>query len=186
MILLTAPTAEPVTLTEAKLAARISDTTAFDLLVPGLIAAARQMAEQQTGRLFMAQTWCTELVDWPAAADVLQVHRATAAAVSYWNGTAWVTLAGSAYVFGDLDNGTALAPATGTAWPTLGARPVGSRVRIDLTAGATDADDVPECVKLYIKALCAWWIDNPSAGTPGSLQEAPFLRALLDPVRTWA
>lgn len=185
MILLTAPTAEPVTLDEAKLAARISDTTAFDALVPGLIQAARQMAEQETGRQLMAQTWRTELGDWPAASDVIGVHQATAAAISYWDGAAWVELAGSAYVFGAADSGTAVAPVAGSSWPALGDRPVGPRVRVDLTAGAASAAAVPECIKLYIKSLVAWWVDNPSAGAPGSLQAAPFLRNLLDPVRLW-
>ena len=184
MYLLTAPTLEPVTLAEAKLAARI-DYDAFDAMVPGLITAARQLAEQETGWRFIAQTWRTELMDWPAATDVLPVHQATAATITYWDGSAWDSLSSAAYAFGDQDNGTALAPATGSSWPTLGDKPVGSRVRIDLTAGAADAAAVPECVKLYIKALVAWWVENPSAGAPDNLQEAPFLRALLDPVRLW-
>jgi len=185
MRLLTAPTLEPVTVDEAKLAARISDTAAFDAMLPGLISAARQVAEQETGLQLMAQIWRTELVDWPASTDVLRVYQATAAAVSYWNGSTWATLAGAAFEFGAVGNGTALAPTTGTSWPALGAKAVGPRVRIDLTAGETDADDVPECVKLYIKALVAWWVDNPSAAAPGSLDTAPFLRSLLDPVRLW-
>ena len=185
MILLTAPTTEPVTLAEAKLAARVSGSS-MDLLIPGLITAARELAEQETGAKFMVQTWRTELVDWPTADDVLPVHQATVAAVTYWNGTAWASLDGAAFVFGSSGTGTAIAPATGLAWPTLGERPVGPRVRIDLTAGAALAVAVPECVKLYIKALVAWWIDNPSAAAAGNFQEAPFLRALLDPVRLWA
>lgn len=185
MYLLTPPTIEPVTLAEAKAAARISDTT-FDAQLPGMIAAARQMAEQETGQRFLAQTWRTELADWPADDDVLPVHQATAAAVSYWNGSGWVGLAGGAFEFGQVGAGTALAPAVGTSWPALGAKAIGPRVRIDLTAGAANADAVPPCVKLYIQALVAWWIDNPSAMAAGNLQEAPFLRSLLDPVRLWA
>ena len=185
MHLLTAPTVEPVTLDEAKLAARISGTTAFDALVPALIVAARQLAEQQTGRRLMAQTWRTEQTDWPAADQVLHVHQATAAAVSYWNGSAWVTMAGGTFVAFGLGNGTALAPALTTSWPTLGDIAGGPRVRIDLTAGAADAADVPECVKLYIKALVAHWVDNPSAAAAGNTAEAPFLGLLLDPARLY-
>lgn len=180
MHLLTAPTAEPVTLDEAKLAARLGDSTAFDALLPGLITAARQVAEQKTCRQLMAQTWRTELADWPASSDVIAVHQATAAAVSYWSGSAWATLAGSAYEFGAVDNGTALAPAIGTSWPTLGDKAIGPRVRIDLTAGATDAADVPECVKLYIKAATAYGIDNPSDPAPPR-----SLGSLLDSVRVY-
>jgi len=180
MHLLTAPTAEPVTLDEAKLAARIGGSTAFDALVPGLIVAARQLAEQQTGRQLMAQTWRTELTDWPAADHVLHVHQATAAAVSYWNGSAWVTMAGGAFVAFALGNGTALAPALTTSWPTLGDIAGGPRVRIDLTAGATDAADVPECVKLYIKACVAYAIENPTDPAPPA-----GLAFLLDSARVY-
>lgn len=43
--LLTPPTAEPVALSDAKLALRIDDT-AFDALLPGLISIARQCATE--------------------------------------------------------------------------------------------------------------------------------------------
>jgi hypothetical protein len=73
----------------------------------------------------------------------------------------------------------------GTSWPTLGEKAVGARVRIDLTAGVDDASEVPECVRLYIKALVAYWIDSPAAAGPANREEAPFLSALLDPVRVY-
>lgn len=185
MRLLTAPTVEPVTIDDAKIAARISDTNAFDSVVPGLISTARQLAEQATGRQLMQQTWRIELADWPLPGDEFPVHQATAAAVNYWDGAAWVTLSGAAYAFDAQGNGTALAPALNTSWPTLGDKALGARVRIDLTAGATDAATVPECVKLYVKAMVAYWVDNPGAAVANNLQEAPFLRLLLDPVRLY-
>jgi uncharacterized phiE125 gp8 family phage protein len=175
MYLLTAPAAEPVTLEEAKLAARISDT-AMDMLIPGLITAARELAEQETSAKFMEQTWRTELADWPAATDVLPIDQATAAAVSYWTGTAWSTADGI---------GTVLAPATGTSWPTLGERPVGARVRIDLTTGAEDAAAVPEAVKLFIKACVAYWIDNPQAASATGVALPMHLGHLLDRQRLY-
>ena len=127
MYLLTPPLAEPVTVDEAKLAARVDDTR-FEGMLPGLIAAARQVAEHETGRQFMTQTWRIELADWPAATDTLHIHQATAVAVSYWSGSAWVDLASEAYVFGALGSGTAVAPVTGGSWPSLGSKPVGPRV----------------------------------------------------------
>ena len=185
MILLTAPTTEPVTLAEAKLAARVSGSS-MDLLIPGLITAARELAEQETGAKFMVQTWRTELVDWPAATDVLAINQATAAAVSYWNGAAWSSeLAESAYVFAPDGIGTVLAPATGTSWPTLGDRPVGPRVRIDLTTGATDPDAVAESVKLFIKACVAYWIDNPQAASATGVALPMHLGHLLDRQRLY-
>lgn len=186
MRLLTAPVLEPVTASEAKLAARIAETSAFDAIVPGLIVAARQLAEQVTGRQLMQQTWRIELTDWPASTDVFEIHRATAAAVSYWGtGAAWVTLSGASYEFAAVGNGTGIVPAIGLAWPTLGEKAIGARVRIDLTAGETDPQAVPECVRLYIKALVAYWIDTPVAASGASLEEAPFLRMLLDPAKLY-
>ena len=185
MILLTAPIAEPVTLDEAKAAARISGS-AHDALLPGLITSARQSAEHITGRCLMEQTRRFEMFDWPGITDPLPVPDASAVAISYWSGSAWVSLSGGAFEFAPLFGATVVAPVSGTSWPTLGTKVIGARVRIDITAGAETADDVPECVKLYIKALVAWWVDNPSAVADGRLQEAPFLANLLDPVRVWA
>ena len=187
MYLLTPPTIEPVTTAEAAIAARVSSGDALEPMLPGLIAAARQVAEQQTGRQLMAQTWRVELADWPAADEMLHVHRATACSISYWTGSAWsAALSGTAFAFFPLGTGTGVAPAVGTSWPTLGAVAGGPRVRIDLTAGAATAADVPECIKLYIKALVAHWCNNPEAATSKSTAEAPFLSCLLDPVRLWA
>lgn len=188
MRLITAPTSEPVTLAEVKAAARIAGTTDFDAMLPGLITAARQIAEQTTGRWFMAQTRRAELVDWPSSTTVHHAPEATAVTVSYWTGSTWQAVSADAYTFGPdpLDIGTLVAPITGTSWPTLGELAVGPRVRLTFTAGAALAADVPECVKLYIKALVAWWIDNPAACAKNDMQEAPYLSTLLDSQRLWA
>lgn len=185
MYLLTPPTTEPVTVAEAKLAARISGTE-FDAQLPGMISAARQLAEQGSGgQQFMVQTWRVELSDWPAADDVMHVHEVTAAAVSYWNGSAWVTMGAGTFSAFKLGDWTGIAPALNTSWPTLGTIAGGPRVRIDLTAGVANAAEVPPCVAMYIKAMVAFWIDNPAAASGASLAEAPFLRSLLDPVKLY-
>lgn len=56
LVLLTAPTVEPVTLDEAKQWARI-DTSADDVLISDLITEARQYAETVTRRQFCTATW---------------------------------------------------------------------------------------------------------------------------------
>jgi uncharacterized phiE125 gp8 family phage protein len=178
---------EPVTLAQAKLAARIDiGDTARDSEIQVLITAARQLAEQETGRELVRKTRRFQLAEWPAAGDVLHVYEPVAVAISYWSGGAWVDLATDAFAFGEAGSATAVAPALGTAWPALADRAVGPRVRVDVTAGPADPTTAPESVKLYIKALVAWWIDNPSAVAHGGVQPAPFLRSLLDPVRLWA
>lgn len=163
MYLLAPPTIEPVSVSDAALAARLSAGDALEPMLAGLIASAREIAEQETGQRLMQQTWRAELADWPAADDVLHFNRPTAAAVSYWTGSAWSAL--------------------DTSWPTLGRVAGGPRVRIDLTGGATDAAQVRECAKLFIKALVAHWVDNPEAASARTMARAPFLGALLDPLR---
>ena len=177
---------EPVTVDEAKLAARISGTSDFDDLIPGLISAARQMAEQETGRDLVRKVRRQTFDTWPDAGVVLPVYGAASVAISYWDGAAWTALDGAAFVFFESGTGTGIAPAIGTAWPALGAVAGGARVRVDITAGPADPTTADACVKVYIKALVAWWIDNPSAAAPGNVQPAPYLRSLLDPVRLWA
>ena len=56
LVLVTAPTVEPVSLDEAKALCRI-DTTADDVLVSGLITAARKYGEVCTRRQFCTATW---------------------------------------------------------------------------------------------------------------------------------
>ena len=174
--LLTGPAAEPVSLAEAKLAARVDDA-AFDSLIPGLLTAARQAAEHLTGRRFGEQTWRVSLVDWPTPTDELPVNGPTAVKTSYWDGAAWSAPAMlDAACWAAEGRGTVIAaPGTG-AWPALGNRPVGPRVRIEITAGGP-AD---EQVRLYIKAVVAHWLNHPEAAQAGAMTPNPLFERLLD------
>lgn len=177
--------AEPVTLAEAKLAARV-DGTELDAYITGAIEAARRQAEQITGRLYRGQTLREQLQDWPAGGVItLPVLNPATCAITYWTGSAWVSLIATAYAFGpSADLGgtrTDLAPVT--TWPTLGALAAGPRVRIDLTVPAPTA--VPEAVKLYIKASVSAWVNNGDGLVSGQLAANPMLTPLLDAERLW-
>lgn len=179
---------EPVTLADAKLAARLdADDTTLDSFVTGAISAAREGAERITGRSYLQRAQLVELTDWPSADQVLPHYQPSACAVSYFDTTgSWVTLATDQYELGALRNGTILAPTfAAAAWPVLGQRTVGPRVRITLTAGPADPADVPAAVKLYIKANVAAWVDNPAAMAAGSLQVSPLFERLLDRERLY-
>lgn len=183
---LTPPTVEPVEIDDAKLALRI-DGTEFDAVLPGLIAAARQVAEQETGRAFVEQTWRAELDDWPTTDDEIRVYRPSACAVTYWDGAAWVALAGADYVFAGINAGTRLAPALGTDWPALGDIALGPRVRIDLTAGvpADETASVPDAVATFITALVGQLIQSPQLTAVQAVQAHPLLARLLDDQRLY-
>ena len=173
---------EPVTLAEAKLAARIdASITTYDNDVSRAITAARLMAEQKTGRDFVRKTRRVTLKDWPAATDVLHVYEPVDVAISWWDGTAWQALDASAYAYWAEDAGTCIAPAIGASWPTLRQVAGGARVRIDITAGPADPRAAtPADVKLYIAAMVSHWHDNPGAMVAGNASPNPFIERLLD------
>lgn len=184
MYLLTAPTIEPVTIGDAKAAARL-DGSHWDAIVSDAISAARSVAEHQTGRHFMAQTWRVELTDWPTVDQVLPFLRPSAVAVAYWTGSAWATLATNAYAWAAQDTGIALAPALGSSWPTLGSVAIGPRVRVDVTIGATDPAQVPAPAQSFIKALVAVMAADPSLTAMDALASSAYLPRMLDPVRLY-
>lgn len=173
---------EPVTLAEAALAARVDGADLNDLIT-GAISAARQQAEQITGRHYRPKVVRASLASWPG--DRLPVNAPSACAISYWSGSAWLDLAPSAYVWAPDGSGVVLAPALGASWPVLGPVAAGPRVRIDLTVGPAAPADVPDAVKLYCKALVAAWIKTPEALVGGSLQRNPLFDVLLDGERLW-
>lgn len=144
--LLTPPTQEPMGIPEARAAIKADDDR-FDDQLPRAISAARAEAEHETGRRLMTQTWRYEFDDWPADDDYVPELAPTTVAVSYWStGNAWVTLATNAYAWvpaGPARASIALAPVLHTSWPALGEVAIGPRVRVDVTVGATTAEDVP-------------------------------------------
>mgnify|MGYP000924618929 CR=1 FL=1 len=186
LTLLTTTGAEPVTVAEARLAARFDGTVELDSFIEGAISAARREAEQFTGRLYRPQQFRAELASWPAADELIHVYRPTVCAVSYWAGSDFVALDTGAYEYAAQGPGTLLAPALGSNWPTLADKAIGPRVRIDLTGGIADPDEVPECVKLYIKAHVAAWLDTPAAQRVSQqLNPNPLFACLLDSERLW-
>ena len=179
MYLLTAPTVEPVSVSDAKLALHIDDDR-YDDVLPSKIAAAREEAEHEAGWRFVQQTWRIELKEWPAADFEIYIYRPTACAITYWDGSAWVSLSGSAFAFAPSigsGNRTILAPALGTSWPSLGDIAAGARVRIDLTTGVApeDAATLPKCIREYM-------IDAIGEAL-GSRPHNEYRARKLDPVR---
>lgn len=178
---------EPLTLAEAKRAARIDDViTEFDDLVARSVTAARLMAEQETGREFVRKTRRFTFADWPSISHVITMYEPVDVAISWWDGAAWQALDVADYAWWESGTGTSVGPAIGKSWPTLGAVAGGPRVRIDVTAGPADPrSSTPADVKLYIAALVAHWHDKPSAVTDGNATPTPYTARLLDAARVY-
>lgn len=185
MTLLTPPVLEPVTVAEAKFAARL-DGAHWDTPVAQYITAAREVAEHETGRRFIAQQWRLELEDWPLMTDKLPFFMATVVAVRYWTGAAWAPLTyGTHYAWAHAYPGIVLVPELNTSWPTLGEVAVGPRVRVDVTLGAADAAAVPATAKQFINAMVAVMAADPTLTAMDALASSAYLPRMLDSLRLY-
>jgi len=183
--LITPPPAEPVALADVKNHARI-DTSADDTLVAGLVVAARQWAEQYTGRAFVNQTWALALDFTPAAME------------AWWDGVregpvtgldrvTFVTLprpplasVTSVQYFDNTDTGavwpasnyyvdTARQPGRlclrmGATWPVP--TRLSNGIVITYVAGyGADGSTVPEPIKTAIRQLASHWYEHRGEAT---------------------
>ncbi len=182
LVLITAPTAEPLSRTEAKLHCRI-DGTDDDTLVDALIKTARLMAEQATGRALVTQSWRYTLDCFPAAAiNLPRPPLASVQSVKYMDvdGVLQTLVADTDYSVYLSSLLGLVAPAYGVTWPSP--RDVPEAVRIEYTAGYGAAAAVPEDIKQWMLLHIAHWYDNRAAA--GDKRDPlPFVDALLDPYR---
>lgn len=178
--LIQGPAIEPVTMAEAKQAARI-DGTEFDAILPGLISSARRMAEQQLDRAIIQQTWERVLDAFPEVEIELGMPKVQGiVSLSYIDSTgATVNLDPSLYALdADVMPGWVL-PAAGADWPDTYDTINAVRVRF-LCGYGEDTNAVPEEIKTWIKAHVALWIDKAAAATEKQLHPMPYLDGLLD------
>jgi uncharacterized phiE125 gp8 family phage protein len=164
-----APEFEPVTLAQARLAARVdSDDTSDDALFTGvIIPGARQDCEQILQRSLMKQTWRRTLDDF--GCGVIQLawpNLLSVQAVQYRDidGT-WQTLSSSLYEVDVASLPGRVIRALQANWPTV--YPLPGSVRVDYTAGysadateATQQAAVPASVKRWILARIATAYDH--------------------------
>lgn len=157
---LTAPTYEPITLAQARMAARVdSDDTTEDALFTGIIIpGVRQDCEQLLGRSIMSQTWRRTLdafdreeikLAWPNLLSVESVqYRDTAGA--------WQTLDASYYEVDTASVPGVVRRALNMSWPLT--YPFAGSVRINYTAGYASGNEaaqqaaVPASIKRWMLA----------------------------------
>lgn len=159
--LVTAPTALPVSLADAKAYMRVTFSDQ-DFQISSLIAAATAYCENFTGRALISQVWDYYLDAWPES-GIIYLPKPPIISVDgvYYNDADGneQEFAASSYVVSAGDNPNLparIALADGESWPT--AQEQINAIRIRFTAGYVDLNsppepDVPEALKVAIMQL---------------------------------
>lgn len=184
-VLLAPPSADPMSLAEAKSFLRVEHADEDDLITR-LVAAARAHVEARTRRLLMRQTWRITLDAWPPDGRVVlplaPVRNVVAARV--------YDAAGAAHGVDTqnfmLEPGSAPARLRFVPWAVAVPGRTHGGIEIDVEAGyGGAASDVPEPLRQAIGLLVAHWYENRALTAPASkLAVLPVgLDALLAPYR---
>lgn len=174
--MITAPATEPVTAAEVKSDARI-DGTDLDATIAVLITAARQKAEDLTGRALITQTWELVLDRFPVCEiEIGKLPVSSITSVKYYDADGTLqTLDSDQYT---LDADTLpgrILPAYNVTWPTT--RDIKNAVIIQFEAGYGDAADVPADIKIWIRHQVAKEVGGEQ------ITASPFIDGLLDAYR---
>lgn len=183
--LTTAPTAEPLSLNEAKLHCRVEpEVTDEDDLIRSHVITARDYCESYTGRALVTQTWKLTLDELPP--DEIGMPKAPLQSVSSFayvatDGTS-TTLSSSLYQVDAKSEPGRIRPAYGQIWPSTRAQM--AAITITFVCGYGAASAVPDGIKQAMKLLIGHWYANREAvgQNPGGPLEMA-VKALLD--RFW-
>jgi uncharacterized phiE125 gp8 family phage protein len=189
LTLITPPTAEPVSLAEAKAQCRVTAADE-DGLLAGFLVAARSHCEDFTHRVFSTQSWLLTIDGgWPNVFNQCTVMRHTrivlpnppaqsVASITYvdTNG-ATQTLDPGQYQFSKGDMHGYIDQAFGVSWPQVRNQP--DAIAVQFTAGyGLNPSRLPEPIRQAILMLTAHFFDNrePVVGiaTRAVPSEMPF------------
>jgi uncharacterized phiE125 gp8 family phage protein len=190
LVLTAGPSAEPVSLAEAKAHLRVTSSSE-DALIASLLAAARVHLERSLSRAFLSQSWSLFLDRWPAAYDLelpLAPVLSIAAIRVAGPGSNIVTLAAGDYRL----DGQAVPPrivrTDGARWSAAALAPAQGALGIEIAFVAghgTAATDVPAQLRQAILLLLAHWFEGRSpielGATGAPLPEA--IAVLVQPYR---
>lgn len=168
--LITAPTSEPISLTEAKSHLRI-DTTDDDTLITSLIVAAREYAQGFQNRAFVTQTYELWLDAWPEYIQIPRPPLQSITSIKYY-GTDNIeyTMAPADYFADSKSEPGRVVLAYGKSWPSTTLRPANGIV-VTFVAGYGAAASVPQQVKQAMLLLVSWWYENREAATTGKVSK---------------
>ena len=174
----------PVSLAEAKAWLR-EDMSENDALINGLIAAAADLVERQTGEVVSGRRVVTAsyrvfglqiiLPRWPLVAVQSVQYDAI-------DGTE-ATISSGAWRVREAAGRPSIIPAAGEEWPAL--EPTRGTVRVAVMVGYETRADVPEALRQAVLRLVANWYNNREAVVVGTISsELPLgVSALLRPFK---
>lgn len=161
LTLITAPSTEPVTLSDMKLYLRV-DGTSHDTTLTALLAAARDYAQKRQRRAYITQTWELTLDAFPAMPiELPYAPLATVTSIKYTDEDgAETTVSSSNYVVDTSSTPGRVALKNDYSWPSVTLKEVGG-FKLRYTCGAATAALVPETTLLAIKGFVAHRFENP-------------------------
>ena len=187
----TAPTVEPLTLTEAKAHLRVT-STADDTLITGLIKTARQQAENFTGRSLASATFELVMDSFPYQIELPMPPVESITSIKYKDSdgieTTWSS---SEYIFYNSEPAI-ITLAYGKSYPTFTPYPIGA-IKIRFVAGYRAASEdpnlhIPEAIKQALLLIIGTLYENRENIIIGqTIAKIPLsAEALLYPYRVWS
>jgi uncharacterized phiE125 gp8 family phage protein len=179
----TQPTVEPVSLADAKLHLRVTQS-AEDDLIASLIVSARNVIEDECGLSLITTTWQQKLQQFPFHPNRIYFTRAPVVAITSITYTdsanATQTLSASRYISALTHRPAWVMPAYADVWPD--ARGYNDDVTVTYTAGfGTTAADVPASIKQAMLLLIGTMYEQREGVQVVSFNELPTVKALLMP-----
>jgi len=169
--LVTAPAFEPVSLADAKSQCRV-DIADDDALISGLVTAARQYVESETGLALITQTWDVFADEFRHSMRLLPSPVGAVVSVSYVDMTGVIQVVPPAkYRLDSVSEPARLTPEYLRLWPI--ALHVINAVTIRVVSGFASSNDVPAGIKQAMLLLISHWYENREGASPTNLTEIP-------------
>lgn len=166
LVINTAPTIEPVTVSDVASHLRI-DSDDENVLLSSYIKVARDYCEAFQNRCYLTTTWELWLDDWPSK-DYIEIPRPPLASVSsikyYDTDDTEATFSSDSYFVDTKSEPGRICLNYGESWPSTALRDHNG-ICITFIAGKTSPDDVSKNVWLSILLLVGDYYRNREAGT---------------------
>lgn len=149
LVLATAPTAEPITVTDVEDWLRIDPEDSQGAVIALLITEARERFERVTGRALLTQTWRLTLPCFPAMIELPRPPAASVTSITYVDTAGNTqTLSTAAYRLVTDQWPGRIEQVIGQVWPAT--YPQYEAVKVTYTAGWSAATSVPTEIKLAL------------------------------------